>query len=77
MLAQSIQDAMNKLYGTEHRIVWGKPFYLLNYVKQPAVIVETGFLSNATDRVRMSDPAEQKRIAQSIANGIIYYLSVV
>lgn len=49
----------------------------MNYVKQPAVIVETGFLSNAEDRARMSDPAEQKRIAESIAHGIIYYLSVV
>ncbi|PKQ92941.1 N-acetylmuramoyl-L-alanine amidase [Paenibacillus sp. BGI2013] len=77
LLAQSIQDAMNKLYETEHGVVWGKPFYILNYVKQPAVIVETGFLSNAADRARMNDPAEQKRIAQSIANGIIYYLSVV
>lgn len=77
LLAQSIQDAMNELYETEHGVVWGKPFYILNYVKQPAVIVETGFLSNAADRTRMSDPTEQKRIAQSIANGIIYYLSVV
>jgi N-acetylmuramoyl-L-alanine amidase len=57
--------------------VWGKPFYLLNQIKQPAVIVETGFLSNAEDRAMMNDPAEQKRIAQSIADGIIYYLSVV
>ncbi|MGP3786411.1 N-acetylmuramoyl-L-alanine amidase family protein [Paenibacillus sp. 1A_MP2] len=55
----------------------GKPFYLLNHVKQPAVIVETGFLSNARDRAMISDPKQQKRIAQSIANGIIYYLSAV
>ncbi|WP_440118692.1 N-acetylmuramoyl-L-alanine amidase family protein [Paenibacillus sp. QZ-Y1] len=77
LLAQSIQDSLNDLYGIQREIVWGKPFYLLNYVKQPAVIVETGFLSNATDRARMSNPAEQKRIAQSIASGIIYYLSAV
>jgi N-acetylmuramoyl-L-alanine amidase len=77
LLAQSIQDSLNDLYGIQREIVWGKPFYLLNYVKQPAVIVETGFLSNATDRAKMSNPTEQKRIAQSIANGIIYYLSVV
>ncbi|MDT0122128.1 N-acetylmuramoyl-L-alanine amidase [Paenibacillus sp. RRE4] len=77
LLAQSIQDAMNRLCGTHREVVWGKPFYMLNYVKHPAVIVETGFLSNAADRARISDPAEQKRIAQSIADGIIYYLSVV
>ncbi|MCM3173451.1 N-acetylmuramoyl-L-alanine amidase [Paenibacillus sp. MER 99-2] len=77
LLAQSIQNAMNDLYGTKREVVWGKPFYLLNYVKHPAVIVETGFLSNAADRARITDPGEQKRIAESIANGIIYYLSVV
>ncbi|WP_145410071.1 N-acetylmuramoyl-L-alanine amidase family protein [Paenibacillus xylanexedens] len=77
LLAQSIQNAMNDLYGTKREVVWGKPFYLLNYVKHPAVIVETGFLSNAADRAKITDPAEQKRIAESIANGIIYYLSVV
>ncbi|MGQ8871625.1 N-acetylmuramoyl-L-alanine amidase family protein [Paenibacillus sp. TSA_86.1] len=77
LLAQSIQDAMNRLCGTHREVVWGKPFYMLNYVKQPAVIVETGFLSNAADRARINNPAEQKRIAQSIADGIIYYLSVV
>ncbi|MBR2567554.1 MAG: N-acetylmuramoyl-L-alanine amidase [Paenibacillus sp.] len=77
LLAQSIQDSMNHLCGTHREVVWGKPFYMLNYVKQPAVIVETGFLSNPADRARISDPKEQKRIAQSIADGIIYYLSVV
>jgi N-acetylmuramoyl-L-alanine amidase len=68
---------MNRLYGTHREVVWGKPFYMLNYVKQPAVIVETGFLSNPADRAKISNPLEQKRIAQSIADGIIYYLSVV
>ncbi|MGX1827826.1 N-acetylmuramoyl-L-alanine amidase family protein [Paenibacillus taichungensis] len=77
MLASSIQNQLNQLYKTERDVVWGKPFYLLNHVKQPAVIVETGFLSNAHDRAMISDPGEQKRIAQSIANGIIYYLSAV
>ncbi|WP_426249477.1 N-acetylmuramoyl-L-alanine amidase family protein [Paenibacillus pabuli] len=77
MLASSIQNELNPLYETQRDVEWGKPFYLLNHVKQPAVIVETGFLSNARDRAMISDPNEQKRIAQSIANGIIYYLSAV
>lgn len=77
LLADSIQSELNHLFGTRRGVVWGKPFYLLNQIKQPAVIVETGFLSNAEDRAMMNDPAEQKRIAQSIADGIIYYLSVV
>ncbi|MEC0128015.1 N-acetylmuramoyl-L-alanine amidase family protein [Paenibacillus pabuli] len=77
LLADSIQSQLNQLYGSKHDVSWGKPFYLLNHVKQPAVIVETGFLSNARDRDMISNPKEQKRIAQSIASGIIYYLSAV
>ncbi|QOS78186.1 N-acetylmuramoyl-L-alanine amidase [Paenibacillus sp. JNUCC31] len=77
LLADSIQSQLNQLYETKHNVAWGKPFYLLNHVKQPAVIVETGFLSNARDRAMISDPKEQKRIAQAIASGIIYYLSAV
>ncbi|MFC9707804.1 N-acetylmuramoyl-L-alanine amidase [Paenibacillus sp. NPDC056933] len=77
LLADSIQSQLNQLYETKHNVAWGKPFYLLNHVKQPAVIVETGFLSNDRDRAMISDPKEQKRIAQAIASGIIYYLSAV
>ncbi|GAB1155666.1 hypothetical protein YWY31_16910 [Paenibacillus illinoisensis] len=77
LLADSIQTELNHLFGTRREVVWGKPFYLLNQIKHPAVIVETGFLSNAEDRAMLNDPAEQKRIAQSIVDGIIYYLSVV
>lgn len=77
LLAESIQTELNNLYGTQRGVVWGKPFYLLNKAQHPAVIVETGFLSNAGDRAMMSNSAEQKRIAQCIVNGIIYYLSAV
>lgn len=77
LLAEAIQSRLNDLYGTRHGIEWGKPFYLLNQVKHPAVIVETGFLSNAKDLAMINDPEGQKRIAQAIADGIIFYLSAV
>lgn len=77
MLAESIQNSLNSMYQTDRQVEWGKPFYLLNYVKKPAVIVEAGFISNSDDREVLRSTAGQKKIAEAISSGIIYYLSVL
>ncbi|WP_249435869.1 N-acetylmuramoyl-L-alanine amidase [Paenibacillus sp. Marseille-Q4541] len=77
LLAESIQSSLNSMYQTDRQVEWGKPFYLLNYVKKPAVIVEAGFISNSGDREMLSTAAGQKKIAEAISSGIIYYLSVM
>lgn len=76
LLAESVQQTLNQLYGTSRETVYGKPFYLLNQIKQPAVIIETGFLSNAQDRAMLSSDRSQKQIADAIAQGVIAHLSV-
>lgn len=77
MLASLIQHSLNKLYGTSKVIESGKPFYLLRRVKQPAVIVETGFISNAQDRQMLCTPKQQTEIARAIASALYDYLSVL
>lgn len=39
------------------------------------ILVETGFLSNAEDRAILTDPVNQDKIAQGIANGIQAYFT--
>ncbi|HEY5466492.1 MAG TPA: N-acetylmuramoyl-L-alanine amidase, partial [Clostridia bacterium] len=39
------------------------------------ILVETGFLSNAEDRAIITDPGNQDKIAQGIANGIQAYFT--
>jgi N-acetylmuramoyl-L-alanine amidase len=41
--------------------------------KNPAVLVECGFVSNSTERARMMTGEYRKRIAEGIAQGIIAY----
>ncbi|MDR9854344.1 N-acetylmuramoyl-L-alanine amidase [Paenibacillus sp. VCA1] len=77
MLASAIQDQLDQLYGFKGNIQHGRPFYLLNQIADPAVIVETGFLSNAGDRAMLTDRRGQLKIAKAIANGINYYLTVI
>ncbi|WP_025720791.1 N-acetylmuramoyl-L-alanine amidase [Paenibacillus sp. 1-18] len=76
LLAQRIQHSLNRLFCMNKETVYGKPFYLLNTIQQPAVIVETGFISNEQDRAMLSADRGQKDIAEAIAKGIIAHLTV-
>ena len=48
-------------------------FYVLRGVHAPAILVEMGFISSPKDRARLSQSAVQKKMAQSIYNGIVSY----
>ncbi|HIW31642.1 MAG TPA: N-acetylmuramoyl-L-alanine amidase [Candidatus Paenibacillus intestinavium] len=74
LLATNIQASMNNLFDTSKNVVPVKTFYLLKHVKSPAVLVELGFISNATDRERLITRNEQTKIASAIANGVLHYL---
>jgi N-acetylmuramoyl-L-alanine amidase len=41
----------------------------------PAVLVETGFLSNARESARLNDEDYQRRMAEAIADGIVAFLN--
>lgn len=73
-LAGLIQQQMNRYYGTEETPEFGRKYYILNQSKCPTVIVEMGYLSNAGDRQRLLAPAEQRKLAESIADGIQLFL---
>lgn len=76
LLAERIQHSLNRLFCMNKETVYGKPFYLLNKIPHPAVIVENGFISNEQDRAMLSADRGQKNIAEAIAEGIIAHLTV-
>lgn len=45
----------------------GSNIYLLDRIKNPAVLVECGFLSNAGEAARLSDPGYRRQLASVIA----------
>ncbi|MCZ8519118.1 MULTISPECIES: N-acetylmuramoyl-L-alanine amidase family protein [Paenibacillus] len=75
-LAGCLQEALNPLYGTDTKPVYGRSYYLLKHVRAPSVIVEMGFLTNAEDRRLLTEEASQQQIAERIAAGIRTYLDV-
>lgn len=48
-------------------------YYVLKNPGTPSVLVELGYLSNAAEAARLSDPAYQDRLADSLAKAIARY----
>lgn len=54
----------------------GKEIYLLKNTKNPAVLVECGFLSNREEREKLITDSYQKQMAMTIAAGFIQYNNI-
>jgi N-acetylmuramoyl-L-alanine amidase len=74
-VAQRIIQAMDKRVDGENRGVKGAPFWVLKDARMPAVLVESGFLSNPEEARRLTDETHQQDLARAIAEGINNYIS--
>lgn len=77
MLAECIHDAVLSATGANDRETRTANFYVLKYTDMPAVLVETGYMTNEEECQKLASPAYQQKVAQGIANGIIDYLGPV
>ena len=50
------------------------PFKVTRIEECPAVLVECGYLSNATECGALALPQNQEKLAEAVSNGIIRYL---
>ena len=73
-LAQEIDKKFSELEILNKREIKKGDYYVLNYVKSPAVLIECGFLSSEVDRKVLADKKYQKIIAKKITEGVKYYL---
>ncbi|MDF2683038.1 MAG: N-acetylmuramoyl-L-alanine amidase [Brevibacillus sp.] len=76
MLAQLVQDSLNRLAGTHDKPVKGGTYYVLKHSYCPTIIVEMGFISNARDRDMLTDPKGQEKIAQAIKTAVSEYATL-
>ncbi|MGD0585865.1 MAG: N-acetylmuramoyl-L-alanine amidase [Oryzomonas sp.] len=51
------------------------PFYVLVGATMPSILVETAFVSNPQEEIRLSDPAYQEQTAEGIMEGIRGYIT--
>ena len=74
-LAQYIQSGMlSKVSAVNRGAKYGR-YYVLRNTKNPAVLVECGFVSHSRERSRMKKGYWRQRIAEGIGNGILRYQS--
>ena len=73
-LAEVIQKHLVKNINSKDRGVLKSKFYVINHTDVPAVLVETGFLSNAQERAELITDKRKQTTAKAIADGIIEYL---
>ena len=74
-VAKAIQSAIRENIGnTEREALEIKQMYLLKKATVPAVLVETGFLSNPEELKLLTSKDYQKKMAEAIADGIEEYV---
>ncbi|HXK98889.1 MAG TPA: N-acetylmuramoyl-L-alanine amidase, partial [Acetomicrobium sp.] len=60
--------------GLNMRRVAQAPFFVLRGATMPAVLVEMGFLTDKSEAALLANANYQKRVAESLADGIESYL---
>lgn len=74
VLAEGVQRELSRTGLTDRGIKQGS-FYVLKHTDMPAVIVETGFLTNAQEEALLNDSEFQWGLAKALARGILRYMN--
>jgi N-acetylmuramoyl-L-alanine amidase len=73
-LANTIHRTILEDVNVTDRRVRKANFYVLRETSMPAVLVELGFVTGATDAARLRNPTYRNQMAAAIARGILRYL---
>ncbi len=68
-----LRDLRNKYSAVDDGAVRPAPFWVLVGAGMPAVLIETGYITNPTEAERLFNPFYQKLLAKGIADGIESY----
>ena len=76
-VADSVFASLNRMGNMHKNHVEHANFMVLKSPDVPSILVETAFISNPSEEKRLKDPAWQRKIARTIANGVqdYFYLS--
>ena len=74
ILAGYIHEAVLSATGANDRETRTANFYVLRHTDMPAVLVETGYMTNEDECEKLASPDYQQQIAQGVAAGILAYL---
>lgn len=75
-LASYVHSQIISGTGATDRRVKAAGFYVIARTSMPAILVETGFVTNPTEARNLSSPDYQKRMAEAIARGLDQFMRV-
>ncbi len=75
-LAQAVQKSIVNRLAVVDRGVKSARYLVLRKSNIPAILVETGFISNKIEGAMLATPLYRKRMAEAIARGILKYLAI-
>jgi N-acetylmuramoyl-L-alanine amidase len=74
-LAKAVQAQLIADTGATNRGIKERPgLYVLKNTNMPAILIETGFISNPTEAAKLASDSYQQTVANAIAKGICKYL---
>jgi N-acetylmuramoyl-L-alanine amidase len=73
-LASYVHSQVISMTGASDRSVRGAGFYVIARTSMPAILVETGYVTNPSEARNLSSPDYQKRMADAIARGIDQFM---
>ncbi len=73
LFAQDVEKAMSAGPMRTSRGIWQDPFYVLWKTAMPAVLIEVGFMSNATDLTALRSEEGREKIADDIFNAFVVF----
>lgn len=68
--AKAFQARFKKRLPLKSRGVHSANFYVLRRAKMPAILLETGFISNPDDEAKLERPAFREKIVDAVARGL-------
>ena len=74
-LAQEVQSGIIRQTGAVDKGTEPATFYVLRNSPIPSILVEMGFVTNASEAARLQDDSYRNKIAQGTFDGIVRYLS--
>ncbi|HUO56680.1 MAG TPA: N-acetylmuramoyl-L-alanine amidase [bacterium] len=76
-LAEEVSRRIRDRLKQHIRPILHAPFYVLRQVDMPSILVETAFITNPKEEIKLRDPYWRDKLAKSIADGILAYRDVV
>ncbi len=77
LLAETVMYSLCEELCRPQRFANPEDLFVLRVPYVPSILVECGFLSNATDELLLMDAEHQKKLAIGIADGLLEYLAHV